>query len=61
LTFAKIASALSHKLFDIDIYVDDDLVAVARDILLHYHGVRTGRHGRAGNNSDRLAIRNAKS
>ena len=56
LALAKIAPALSHELINFDISVDDDFIAGARDIFLHHDRIRAGRHGRAGENPDRLAI-----
>ena len=56
LSFSQIASALSHKFVNIDVYIDDDLVAGARDIFLHHDRICAGRHWRAGENPDRLAV-----
>ena len=48
--------ASAYKISNIDIYIDDDLIAVARYIFLHHDGICSGRHGRAGKNPDRRAL-----
>src|ERR1700726_2102745 len=56
LSFAKIAPALSHKLINLDICVDDDLVAITGDVFLHHDRICAGWHWRAGKNSDRVSV-----
>src|SRR6476469_9903654 len=60
LSLRQIATALPNEFASFDLCIDDNLITVTGYIFLHDDGIRSGRHWRAGKDSNRFTGRNAE-